>query len=473
MMKKATICNTIKKIYPIIGIIVLMSIYLIPKENMIVGFDSEEVWKSVQSWFTGERYGTYVLYKGYQALYPYVWLYQLSLIFSVNEWLFIKIFYILLFAVVSTILFPRIAERLFGFEFNSIKSIVLGVLLFYFWIGTGALNGLMVDLPSLFYFLLLVDLALGLYKKRQRGIAYFVFLGISLGLNFGGSGQYTPAALCIIIFLVVDFKKNKKEYFEQEKFWFKLLFFIFAAIGLYIFNRMYMSVVINSMTYDGGEIQTISDWMSTEYIRQSAYYKGPPTTIWGKRDLEIIKKNFGANSEQWLAIEQGEFFPLGIKQYIGLILNCPVDFLVLLFNRVIILFSPDGDGPAVLQLFLFHSCLFICGFFVYLRCKKWRDLFNVKIWIVLAFLAAIADPLLFTPEMRFVISLQGLVVAIAIGYICPSKERIYNALIYKKGDIKEFRLNYTVLCYLFFIVMMMSYIALLYENSARILFEWI
>ena len=77
-----------------------------------LSYDAADIWKTITSWYTNDIYGSYVLYKGINSVYPYVWLYQLALIFNINAWILIKMFFALAFSYTSAIGFPDIIKRM-------------------------------------------------------------------------------------------------------------------------------------------------------------------------------------------------------------------------------------------------------------------------------------------------------------------------------------------------------------------------
>ena len=49
------------------------------------GGDVTDIWETITSFYSGNIYPSYVLYKGILSVYPYVWFYELSKIFVVGS----------------------------------------------------------------------------------------------------------------------------------------------------------------------------------------------------------------------------------------------------------------------------------------------------------------------------------------------------------------------------------------------------
>lgn len=65
-----------------------------------ISVDASETWKVVKTFFSSDSYGSYVMYKGIYAFIPSIISYQFSLLFSVSEYLILKIFNALSFAYI-------------------------------------------------------------------------------------------------------------------------------------------------------------------------------------------------------------------------------------------------------------------------------------------------------------------------------------------------------------------------------------
>ena len=78
--------------------------------------DAASIWQTIRSFYTENIAPSYLLYKGFASVYPYVWLYQLALIFGVNEFFFVMAYHALLFAYITVIGVPALVKELTGYE---------------------------------------------------------------------------------------------------------------------------------------------------------------------------------------------------------------------------------------------------------------------------------------------------------------------------------------------------------------------
>ena len=95
-----------------------------------VGGDVTDIWKTITSFYSGDIQPSYVLYKGFLSVYPYVWFYELSKVFGVGSWFFIKIFHCFLFSYVSDIGFPYIVSKLLKIEIKFWRRMLVIFLMF-------------------------------------------------------------------------------------------------------------------------------------------------------------------------------------------------------------------------------------------------------------------------------------------------------------------------------------------------------
>ena len=62
-------------IIPFFIVFILYFGYVRESGDMIsLSYDAADIWKTITSWYTNDVYGSYVLYKGINSVYPYVWL---------------------------------------------------------------------------------------------------------------------------------------------------------------------------------------------------------------------------------------------------------------------------------------------------------------------------------------------------------------------------------------------------------------
>ena len=164
--------------------------------------DAADIWKSITTFHTGDLYPSYVLYKGFASVYPYVWFYQLAKLLNINEFFFVMCYHSLLFSYIVVIGVPVLVETLTEYKPKLWQKVLLFIVLHWFWGRYYVLTQLMVDLPSCAFFLMDIHCAvlIGQTVKWKRNVM-IVLSGILCGLIANISGQYSISSICILIFI--------------------------------------------------------------------------------------------------------------------------------------------------------------------------------------------------------------------------------------------------------------------------------
>lgn len=475
-MNYEKIVNSIKKNYPFFFIFGMIFCVLLPLKDMCsASADAEEIWKAIKTYGQEDMYGTYVLYKGMLSVYPYLWLYRLSIIFRVDEWFFIKIFYATAFSYITTIGLPQIVEGFLKTEVKNYRKVVLGIVCFYFWIDTGALSQMMVDIPSFMYFLFLINSAIALYKNEKNTIIKYLWCGFWLGINLCSSGQYTMPAICIGIFVVLsEIKKNSynlKCILKSSKETFvRTAFFILPIIGTKFGNAYFIDSIVEKLRLQGAWIPSASDWLAVGLTRFMHSYRYGGVRLSTNRNAAIFADYLGTETfGEMYEMILGGGWSISILEYLKIFLKHPVDFILCYLDKFFIMLSPDKGGFNFIPLFIFYTLLFITLYIMVTKCKKIRDYFSMNFWIVFAFLWSVVPIMIMTVEMRCVLQLQGLVLAIAIGsdFIWGKAKEIF--VDFRKTGIKnsilELDVKASFIVYIIFIIFCFMHIASLYNNS--------
>ncbi|MBO5372859.1 MAG: hypothetical protein J6A75_09070 [Lachnospiraceae bacterium] len=462
----------ILKSYPFIFAFVLMCVYLIPKETMAgISGDAAEMWQVIKSYGTEDMYVSYVLYKGLLALYPYVWLYKLTLLLGVNEWLFVKIFYAFAFAYITTVGLPNLVEMLTEKKTVHYRKLFLALICAYIWLPSLALTEFMVDLPSFMYFLLLVNSVIGIYRYGIKW-SRMLLTGIWLGFNLGGSGQYTAPAMCVMIFLLVVVWKqlcvNKN--IKPLNLVANACVLLIPTFLLKTGNNYFLNVVVGEFRQAGAYIPSGLEWLEKGLSRfMNAYRVGMGVELPSNLNQAIYQIHLGY--EGFAELQENILmggYPMSISEYLKIVLSQPVNFIFCFLEKFFISLSPDGGWFRFLPLFIFYTCIYITLFIFVSRCKTIKQIFNVKFWLVFAFLWAIVPAIVMVVELRCVIQIQGLIMAVAICDECIWKkiEQLWKGIKnkkYKWSNIGESKIPYAFLLYCCFIIVCFLHMSSLYE----------
>jgi len=479
----------VKKFWPIVVTFIFICNYMHTLDSMIgISGDAASIWQTIKSYSTGEIVPSYVLYKGFASVYPYNWLYELSKVFGVGEFFFIKLYHAIIFTYVSTIGIPYIIKKISKKETKPYRIMLLSIILFWFWEPSYALSQLMIDLPSLGYFILLVNSVLRIAEGKKNIFSY-IFSGLLAGLCLCLSGQYSIAVLLLIVFLLIkSFNKKILKNFKQSAKVLMFLLMFFACLGSVKYtNFIFEKNVTNVLREKGAFIPTGEAWLKMGYLRLMDTYRiATGTELKDNRGYAIEKDFFdpeGKGFDERYALIEKSGVPLTTKQYLCLVSKYPADFAMKYVNRVFVALSPDGGLFKFYPLFVAYSLFFITWIILIKNVKSVKQFFSPNILIVLSFIMAIAAMLVMLVEMRTVMQIQGLIYGFAV-----LSDDFWNAIKKIGQSIKQIfvektfrvlhdiKMPYVFLIYILFMFFCFTHMGTLYEangiNSNTILINF-
>ena len=471
-----------KKYWPTLLAFVIMAFYLMPLQSMIDwSGDAASIWTTIKTFGTEDMVPTYVLYKGFASVYPYVWFYKWAMALGLNEFFFVKLYHCVLFAYVAGIGFPSCIKGLTGKENKSWRVGLLTIALFWTWKYTRAFSQLMVDLPSMAFFLLFVNAALKI-DKRKNTVWNYCCLGLLFGLNLCASGQYSLPAMAVAVFIVIKVLTAKIE--KSKKFYLKaccsLLLVFLAAFVVKGYNVYFEKTVVDPLREEGAWIPTGDAWISIGLTRQIGVQRSlGGVKIPDYRGIAIMKDVYGEENfdEIYQKMIEGSV-PYTIPEYFKLVFRYPGDFALRYFNRFFLILSPDGGNFSFLRLLIVYTLLYIAVIATMQRCEKVRDLFNAKTWIVLAFVFATAACIVTNIEMRTVMQIQGLIYAMAIlsdTFWEALKKFCIGIKTQKLAYLTNGKVSYIFLIYLFYLIFCFMHMGSLYDGVpeySSVLLRW-
>lgn len=473
---KPYLLGLLRKHWLFIMAFILMAAYLKTTGPMTnISGDAAGIWETIKSFAgEGEIVPSYVLYKGFASVYPYVWLYKLSLLMGLHEFAFIKLYHCLLFAYVSAVGFPYLIEKLLKIDTKNWRKAVFIVLIFLFWKSNLAFSQLMVDLPSLAYFILLVNTALKVTAfNNKRSYGRYIYTGLLLGLNICLSGQYTLAAMAVLVYVLIkalprNVLKDKLKRFGALTC---AVIVIISMLGVRAYNGHFEKTVINPLRASGAWIPTGKQWVTIDFFRLIGVQRaGTGLSIPDNRGLSILKDLYGDQYEQAYEAALNGAIGLSYIEYIKLVLDYPLDFLTRYANRLFISLIPDGGSPNFTRLFLTFTFLFSSFLSLIKRCKNTKQFFNKDGLIVISFIFAVVPLAVLTVELRCVMQIQGLIYAVGIldnqiweGF--RSFGKVVNQCWIKRSVriLGERPFPYTFFTYLIFMIFCFIHTASLYE----------
>lgn len=454
---------------------IIMAVYLKIHGSMIsYSGDASSIWSTITSFYSGDIVPSYVLYKGFASVYPYVWLYQLSKLLGVGQFFFVKLFHCTLFAYVSAIGFPYLIENLLNVQPKIWRRALLIIVMFWLWVPNYALCQVMVDLPSLTYFILLLNAA---YKVGKGDLKYpvirYIYTGLLLGINVCMSGQYMPAAACILIFIMIKTIPLKKIRIRDSRWEAIGLFILLVACMVFVkcINIYFELTITDVLRSQGGWIPTSSTWLGLTLIHLDDLRRFFGPGLPDYRGLAIINDYYGDQSQSIISAFSVNGYSITITQYIKLCLQYPVDFLTRYFNRVFLALSPDGGYLSISRLFVSYTLLFSAFLALKKRVTSVRKFFSSKMLILLSFLFSLAAMMVTAIEYRYTMQIQGLVFSLALldNTLWDGFRSLYKTILqcFKNRSLRslgEQPFPYHFLVYILFILFCFTHMATLYET---------
>lgn len=393
-------------IFPFLFAFLWCFTYLLTVESMTAdSMDANNIWKTITSYFTEDTYASYVLYKGVFSVFPYVWLYQLTLMLHCGEFLFIKIFHGLIFAYITAIGFPAILEYVLNKKASvGVKTFYIG-LIFCLQKFNLSYQLLVIDLPYLFWFTLMLHMYLLLKRNCSCLLGKCALLGISLGCCTCFTGQYKFAALfvgCLALFHIW------KSCFPR-----KTIYKISAVMTLFI---MAGAIVSAEAAFQANVVEPLRQkenaWMPTaSSLVQYQYSKSDPNSIYGYPGLAIKDYQIIAIAEAEKPHYEGLSTTREIlTEYLRAGLKHPGEFIVSFANKFFMVFACDNGSYSLFYYWLSYSLLFISLWVIYQN----KNILKTKKHILLLFFTSVIAPCATHVEPRYVMAAQNFMFGLAI-----------------------------------------------------------
>jgi hypothetical protein len=404
-------------IIPFIISLLLVAFYIFPLPDLLSGGgDAQSIWQTIISFGDDTITSSYVLYKGFLSVYPYVWFYNWAISIDQDPFVYIKIYHSLLFAYVSAIGVPYVISNLLSIKLKLYRNIIFVCILFYMFKFTHIFNMLMIDLPSWTFFVAAISSVLKLSKMNYHHHKfYFLYSGCLVGLTLCASGQYSVAGYLLIIYIVYTMlMQNKlKQIIINKNIILALLILILGVVTPKAYDADFEKTIVQPMRDRGDWLPTGEEWLLSGMTRMLPHYKFGYHES-SNRGLAILKKTEGDNfAQRYDIIKQGGG-AYSIKEYLHILQNNVFDFIVMWGTKTFISISFDGGKAKISHLLISYIALFLCLHLLHRKCKKVKDLLSSKSIIVLAIVSTIAAPVFLFVEMRYIITLQSFIIGFAL-----------------------------------------------------------
>lgn len=460
-----------------LAVVLLVFLWLAFSGSMVdYSGDAADIWKTITTYYTADRYGSYVMYKGIASVYPYVWLYQLAMLLKLNEFFFVWLYHALLFAYVSVYGIPTLVEHLLQFKAHLWQRLLMPVALFWLWGPSHALDQVMVDLPSCAFFFLAVHCAIHIETAVGKKRGFFV-LATSLfaGLCANISGQYSLAAVCVLLFAFLKIWQAEKNT-EQRNIARLLISAVVLCAGMLAFkvaNSVFWSVVVTPLNEEGYNIATAQTWMERAFIYMmdiGRMFVG--TKIRLLRGEAIVQDIYGPEkAAEIVSLASAGGFGWSMKEYLKAVIQYPVDFLINWFDRGFLAISIDFGKHALGPLVASYTMFFMAIYSAVKRVKTVKNFFCAELWLILGALASIIPPLVMCIEFRYALTLQGLIIGTAILgdqliLAGQSAKKFFRTLVLRKGtEIGKMDFPWAFALWLVFVLLCLAHIGGLYAQS--------
>lgn len=475
--KRKSTRATILQMMLFIIVTVLYMIWLVPRGSMILeSGDAADNWASIITWHTPDRYGSYTLYKGFSAIYPYVWFYYAAVWMHLNPFFFCMLYYAVLFAYVSVIGIPFTAEKMLDYKPKFWQRILLVLFLYVTWERTNALQELMVDLPSCAMYFAALQTTLSIQgAKNKHKIWYVLFTGLLAGMSANISGQYSVAGILLIIAAGISLWSSS---FKRGKSVWPLLsmtsLMLAAFFGIKAINTLFYYYEVRPLILEGAWIPSGTVWMERGliyFIDKNRYLYG--TSLMNPRGMAILEDMYGrASANETMAMAEAGAYGWTVKDYLSVVLHYPVDMIVQAVDRFFIIFSLDMRRQSFSFLTLGYSLFYIAVYAAFKRVRQWKDFLSVKTVVVLATLTAVLPSLVMTVEPRVTIGVQGFIFGIAIlsesvsGSTAAIGNAVINLFVKDKRGLEKSKTNpWVFIIWFIFLVFCMMHIGTLYAQS--------
>ena len=451
--------------------------FIIPLPDLLSGGgDANSIWLTISTFKNVQPISSYVLYKGFLAVYPYVWLRDFAITLGLNDFFFIKVYHALLFSFVAGFGIPKIISNVLNIKINLLKNIIFVFILFNLFQFTNIFHMLMTDLPSWAFFVLAILLLIKFVRypfanaNNIKGVCLSFIAGIFVGLTLCASGQYFLAGILLIIYF---FKFNSKKIFTYTI----LAIFISGVLLPKIYDKYFMLQYVKPMTDRGEWIPSGKSWFYSGLTRVIHKYKyGYPDQ--NNRGLAILKSVEQENfSNRLLLIGKGGG-TYSVPEYLNIIKSYPLDFFIMWTTKLFIALSFDGGAAKIKHLLVSYTSLFICFYLIYLRCRRIDDLVKPNAILILSIISSATAPVIIFIDMRNIIALMGFILGFAIHQedISIKLSKFDLRSFFKFKYFFDFKIRYPIIVYIIFIIACFTLYGSLLEISGsdphKVLFKW-
>lgn len=378
-------------------------------KDMIWGGDAPDIWKTIVSWHDDNTYRSYVMYKGFLSVHPYIELYDFAQVVGLESFFFIKLLWALLFSSLTTLIIPKIIKIIFNLEEQgSILKILFSLVCFYFWRKSNALSLLMVDLPSVFLLFLSMYFAIKVrfyLDKNILGARLQVMVTVTsvlLGLLASCSGQYILSVIIIFCYLAIILFRGYKLGFIIES--------ISYALTVTLCKLWYM---LNVKPYGVAEGMAWLERGLLYMMNMVTFTSSIHVGIDSRRGYEILSDYLGSNDLADAALLEAQMGGKAwtIQEYLMIVFKYPMDFICVYIERISLILSYESYSYRLLALVIQYTLISAA---IVIIVRNLKNLSFNGAMVLGACFASVIPVLVLTVEMRYGLAFQGILWAIPI-----------------------------------------------------------
>lgn len=313
------------KVFIFFVAVIAMFLVTYPQDLLLKSLDAEETWKVAETFFSEDKYYSYVMYKGVYAFLPCVLDVFLAGLLNIPQKIIFKLFNALCFGYVAAYGIPDLVNHIHKNEKTSVlqRYLLVALLLFF----EKDINFIVsVDMMSCALFFALCNSAMNVAKSTDGKITRFIPFGIWFGLNMCLSGQFAISTVIVAGALIINtiYKHFKKHGFKDIKKHGALVLSLFVIFVCYYIaklpNQIYMNTVVEPARAAGEWIPTGEAWIING-LSQNLLYITWPSQIPDNLSMGFL-------TEEQLARVQAGGIVFNYGEYIKLVLQHPIRFLV-------------------------------------------------------------------------------------------------------------------------------------------------
>lgn len=392
---------------------ILMFVISFDVDLLNVSLDATETWEVAKSFFSEDKYYSYVMYKGIYAFIPSIIDYVVSTLLNIPYFYFLKVFNAICFAYVSVYGIPFLVESI-----HKNKAIIvwqrylLVLLLLVFEHNVNFC--ISVDMFSCTMFFMLCNSVIKAVRNNSLCWYNYLILGLLFGINMCLSGQFAISTVIILGAFLLNYSyQHLKKYgiknIKKNISWGYAFVLIFVGYFMTkLPNQLYMEYVVWPAKNAGAWIPTGNEWIInglTANLKIINYPESIPDYL-----------SMGLLTESQLKIAEAGGTVFAYSDYFKLILKNPFVFIVRWAERLFLgMFNDPRNAMFIIvkyvNLHLVIMSAIIYGFYDQFKAhfKQYKDFISVEMAIYIGFLFSALVPTFGHVENRYFFTARCLV----------------------------------------------------------------